>query len=204
MTENSNNRRQGARKGPSNVIGRNGIRPLRMKNGSVTRDEANRIRKTDVSIQNVSPVSERSKRKTRQTQKARREQGVTRRARFGAMNHLAHRWSGRRSARSPEESRVVSDMSPEADVRRKVKIFYLTLIGFSIAVIIIFSVLLKVKLKAIRTMPTDGNAHYQFEEHPRITLPATESIVEGAETENEFDDEMADDEDEQPTTSTQP
>jgi len=95
-------------------------------------------------------------------------------------------------------------LSPEAEVRRKVKIVYLTLIVFSIAVIIIFSALLKVKLKSIKTMPTDGNPHHQFEEHPRITLPKTESFAEGEDAEDAFDDEIANDEDEQPTTSTQP
>lgn len=205
MTENSNNRLQGDRPGPSHVKGRKGIRSPKVKNSSVARVDANNTRKMDGSSRHGSQATERGTRVTRQAQTTRMEEGLTRRSRFSAMNHLAQRRSERRSTRSHEESRVVSDLSPEAEVRRKVKIVYLTLIVFSIAVIIIFSALLKVKLKSIKTMPTDGNPHHQFEEHPRITLPKTESFAEGEDAEDAFDDEIANDEDEQPTTSsTQP
>ncbi len=80
------------------------------------------------------------------------------------------REKGRPARRDPAASEVV--------VRHKVKVIYLSLVIISIAVIVLFAILLKDKLKTIREFPDSSAGQQQFEEHPRITLSPIESTAE--------------------------
>lgn len=153
--------------------GRNGRRSPQMVSSSSVRGDARVIRE----------MNRPPRRDTEAPPRARTnhsEQPATRRATRGGTNKEA---PGQRSLMGNADSRTVSAMSPEATMRRRIRIVYLTLLVVSVAVIILFAVLLKGKLRAIKTNPTDANAHHQFEEHPRVTMPTTDNLVEDGEGE---------------------
>ncbi len=84
----------------------------------------------------------------------------------------------------------------EEDVRRKVKLVYLALIVLSLAIIVSFAFLLKNKLRAIKTLPTEPSGQQYFEENPRITIPRTENT--------ELREEGLDEEEVDPSNSEEP
>ncbi|HHX19741.1 MAG TPA: hypothetical protein GX728_04810 [Clostridiaceae bacterium] len=146
-------------------------------------------------------------------QRVRREQAATRRVQRDAINREVRRKPERRIPGANAGRRTAAKMSAEAEVRRKVKTVYLALIACSLVIIIVFAVLLKGKLKTVKEVPTNPNVHYQFEEHPRLTLPPMESFLEGEDPEEGFEDDgesaeddgdVADDEGEQSTDAEQP